>query len=91
MNKNELLTNLLSHTNAVTKKQAEAVLEALATTTAEAVAAGEEVALPGIGKLKLAHKAARTARNPKTGEQVQVPAKTKLKFVPTKALKELAA
>jgi len=91
MNKSELLTNLVSHTNEVTKKQAEAVLEALAKTVAEAVAAGEEVLLPGIGKLKIAHSAARTGRNPGTGEAIEIAAKSKVKFVPTKAIKDLAA
>lgn len=52
--------------------------------------AGEEVNIPGVGKLSVINKAARTARNPQTGASIQVPAKRVLKFsqssVMTKAL-----
>lgn len=49
---------------------------------------GDEVALPGAGKLKACLRAGRTGRNPQTGEEVQIPAALTVKFSATKALKE---
>lgn len=72
----------------VTKKDAEAWLSAVCDVAAVELAEGGEVTLPGLGKLKTASKPARTGRNPQTGEAIQIPAKTVLKFVPAKALKE---
>jgi Bacterial nucleoid DNA-binding protein len=47
-----------------------------------------EASLPGIGKLKLVTRTARTARNPKTGESLKIKAGKRVKFVVSKALKE---
>jgi DNA-binding protein HU-beta len=44
--------------------------------------------LPGIGKLVLVDRKARIGRNPATGEQIQIPAKTVVKFRVAKAAKE---
>ncbi|MFW6133804.1 MAG: HU family DNA-binding protein [Planctomycetota bacterium] len=44
--------------------------------------------IPGLGKLVLVHRKARTGRNPMTGEPIQIPAKTVLKFRISKAAKE---
>jgi DNA-binding protein HU-beta len=44
--------------------------------------------LPGIGKLVLVNRKARLGRNPKTGETIQIPAKTVVKFRVAKACKE---
>lgn len=44
--------------------------------------------LPGIGKLVLVHRKARMGRNPATGEQIQIPAKTVVKFRVAKVCKE---
>ncbi len=44
--------------------------------------------IPGIGKLVLVNRKARTGRNPKTGETIQIPAKTVVKFRVAKACKE---
>lgn len=49
---------------------------------------GEKVNLPGLGILAVKKRAPRTARNPRTGEAVQVPAKTVVKFRVAKSLKE---
>ena len=47
--------------------------------------------LHGIGKLKPLQKAARTGRNPATGEEIEIPAKTAVKFAAAKALKDAVA
>lgn len=52
----------------------------------EVLRGGEGVALPGLGKLKPVTKAARQGRNPKTGERIDIPSRSGVKFVPAKAL-----
>lgn len=52
---------------------------------------GDGVAIHGFGSFSVAARAARTARNPTTGEPIQVPAKRAVKFKPAKALKDALA
>lgn len=47
-----------------------------------------EITLPGLGKLQKKHRNARMGRNPATGEQIQIPAKTVVKFRVAKAAKD---
>ncbi len=47
-----------------------------------------EIMLPGLGKFAKKHRDARTGRNPMTGETIQIPAKTVLKFTVNKAAKD---
>lgn len=49
---------------------------------------GEEVRLPGLGKLKVADRAARNGRNPFSGEKIKIAAQRRVKFTAAKALKE---
>lgn len=69
----------------LTKKQATEILEHLATLAYKN--AKNTFTLPGIGKLVLVNRAARIGRNPKTGEQIQIPAKRVVKFRVAKAAK----
>lgn len=64
------------------------LLRELAAVTQEQLQAGGEVTLPGIGKLKVQDKPAKVGRNPKTGAEVQIPAKRVPKFSAAKALKD---
>ena len=50
--------------------------------------AANSFTIPGIGKLVLVQRKARLGRNPKTGETIQIPAKTVVKFRIAKACKE---
>lgn len=52
---------------------------------------GGEVMLHGIGKLKTVAKPARAGRNPATGEEMEIPAKTAVKFAAAKVLKDAVA
>ncbi len=52
------------------------------------VARGEEVRLPGMGTFVKAPTKARTARNPQTGETIEIPAGFKVWFKPAKSLRE---
>jgi DNA-binding protein HU-beta len=71
-----------------TKTVVESVLGAVAEAAQDALKKGSEVVLPHLGKLKTVVRAARTGRNPKTGEAVAVPAKTAVKFAPAKDLRD---
>ena len=68
------------------KKMAVALLEEIANLAYRE--AKNSFTLPGIGKLVLVNRAPRMGRNPKTGEQIQIPAKTVVKFRVAKACKE---
>lgn len=54
----------------------------------EVLLANDEITLPGLGKLKVKETAARTGRNPRTGEVLEIPAGRKVVFAPGKEFKE---
>jgi len=70
----------------ITKKQATETLELLASLAYKN--AKSTFTLPGIGKLVLVNRKARTGRNPATGETIQIPAKRVVKFRVAKACKD---
>lgn len=74
-----------------TKTQAEEVMEALIESITKSLKKGDEVSIAGIGKWSVKTRKARTARNPKTGATVQVPATRVVKFTVAKALKDIVA
>jgi DNA-binding protein HU-beta len=71
-----------------TKSQAEEVVEMVIDSIISTLKKGEEVSLAGLGIFSVKNRAARTARNPKTGETVQVAATNVPKFRPAKAFKD---
>jgi len=70
----------------ITKAQAKAALESLATQAYKGAKDG--FTIPGIGKLVKVRRKARMGRNPATGESIKIPAKTVLKFRIAKAAKD---
>ncbi len=70
----------------VSKKQAAAALEALASMACKGAKNGFTV--PGLGKLVLVNRKARMGRNPATGETIKIPAKRVVKFRVAKACKD---
>jgi len=74
--------------HAVTKADVTRVLVALTGVVHGQLKDGGEVTLPGIGKLKAQDKPAKTGRNPKTGEALEIPARRAAKFSAVKALKD---
>ena len=64
------------------------VLAAMSTITREALTRGDELTLPGIGKVTVKDRPARAGRNPATGEAIEIPAKRVVRLVPAKVLKE---
>lgn len=73
----------------VSKKEAGEFWDKFIELTYKEVRGGEgEMNLPGLGKLVKKHRAARMGRNPATGESIQIPAKTVLKFRVAKSAKD---
>lgn len=71
-----------------TKVQAEQAVDTVISTIIESLKKGEEVSIAGLGIFSAKTRAARQARNPRTGEAIQVPAMKVPKFRAAKALKE---
>lgn len=71
-----------------TKVAAEQTVDAILENIVKALKTGSEVSIAGLGIFSVKARAARTARNPKTGETVQVPATKVPKFRAAKALKD---
>ena len=88
MNKQELIKDIAER-GEFTKADAEAALKAVQGAIAAVLVNGDKITLPGFGTFKVVETAARTGRNPLTGEPVEIPAKRKIKFNPTQALKDL--
>lgn len=85
ISKDQLITDIAEATD-LDKAAVRTVLEQLSEIVADALENSDEVTLPGIGKLKLNARPARTGRNPQTGKAIEIAAKNVVKFVPAKAL-----
>ena len=87
MTKSELLTRLADSTG-VSKKDVGKLLDELASLAYKEVKKGGEFVVPGFGKMVKVNRKARMGRNPATGEQIKIPAKTVVKFRLAKAAKD---
>lgn len=90
LSKSQLLSTLAEKTGH-SKKDVDALLEALTEIAYKEAKSVGKFTLPGFGILKLVQRAARMGRNPATGEQIKIPAKTVVKFSVAKAAKEAIA
>jgi len=87
MNKAELIdtiANKIDSSKTQTREHVDAILEAIMV----AVAKGEAIQLVGFGSFGSGQRAARTGRNPKTGETIKIPAAKAVKFTAGKAFKD---
>lgn len=87
MNKTELIESIATKSG-VTRAAAATMLDATLSTITEALVAGDSVALVGFGTFKVGARAARTGKNPATGEALEIAASTVAKFSAGKALKD---
>ena len=87
MNKSELI-NALADKTQLSKKNAEKALNAFVDTVNGALAKGEKVQLIGFGTFDVKSRAARVARNPRTGAELKIAASKAPAFKPGKALKD---
>ncbi len=88
MNKAELVA-AMSDKAGLTKKDAENALKAFTDVVAEELKKGEKIQLVGFGTFEVSERAARTGRNPQTGEEMKIPASKAPKFKAGKALKDI--
>ena len=78
----------LADSQGVSKKDAKAFLEALSALAVKQTKRVGEFTIPGIGKLVKSARKARMGRNPATGEQIRIKARTVVKFRVSKAAKD---
>ena len=88
MNKQELLS-AISEKSGLTKKDSEAALAAFIETVQESLKKGEKVQLIGFGSFEIRERAARSGKNPLTGEPMDIPAAKVPAFKAGRALKDL--
>jgi nucleoid DNA-binding protein len=87
MNKTDLV-NVIAAEAELTKKQAEAAVNATIDAIANALKSGDKVQLIGFGTFEVKATAAREGRNPKTGETIKIAATKKPAFSASKVLKD---
>lgn len=87
MNKVELVSALAAKAD-MTKKEAETALNAIVDVITDTLAKGDKVQLVGFGTFEVRARPARTARNPRTGEEIKVAASKAPAFKAGKALKD---
>lgn len=87
MNKGELIFNIADRAD-IPRAMAVKALDAFVEVIPAALAEGDTVAIPGFGTFSVRERAARTGRNPRTGESIQIPASRMPAFKPGKGLKD---
>lgn len=87
MNKNEFVA-AIAEKSGLTKKDAEAALNAYTEVVTDALKAGDSVQLIGFGTFEVRERAARQGRNPLTGATIEIAAAKVPAFKPGKALKD---
>lgn len=87
MNKAELVEMVANATD-LSKAKTDEVISALVATIVEAVSKGDSVQLVGFGNFSSGERAARTGRNPRTGEEIKIAAAKTVKFTAGKAFKD---
>ena len=90
MNKTELVSVIAEKTG-LSKKDSEKALAAAVETVTEALKAGDKVQLVGFGTFETKTRPARTGRNPRTGEDIEIAASRQPTFKAGKALKDAVA
>ena len=86
MNKEELVQEVAKLANA-TQKETTEVINAFIETVQKTVSKGKKVTLVGFGTFEARKRAARTGRNPQTGAEIKIPAKTAPVFLAGKKFK----
>ncbi len=87
MNKNEL-SQEIARRSGISRKDAEAAVLTMSEIICEKLGQGEKVQIVGFGAFEVKHRPARRARNPKTGEEIQIGERRSPIFKPGKAMKE---
>ncbi|MDR2340167.1 MAG: HU family DNA-binding protein [Deltaproteobacteria bacterium] len=89
MNRNDLVAAVVQSTGLKAKDADNTIVKTLFEIMSS-ISRHEGVALMGFGSFHVRKKAARTGRNPRTGENIEIPAKYSISFRPGKLMKEMA-
>jgi DNA-binding protein HU-beta len=84
----EFIENIRAFTGLPKRSHAKEVVEDIAAFITESLRKGFKLPLMGLGKLYVRQSKARIGRNPQTGEPVQIPARKRVRFTASKALKD---
>jgi DNA-binding protein HU-beta len=87
MNKSEFVDHIAGQ-HSCTKKDAEKAIDIFTSSVIDALSQGKEISLVGFGNFTIGKVAARTGRNPKTQEPLQIPAYNQPKFKVSQKLKD---
>jgi len=88
MTKKELIDELHAVYPGMKKSALGDLLDTIGRMVGEALELDGEITLPRIGKFSVGRRAARTGRNPRTGEAIEIPARRVVRFKPAKCLRE---
>jgi len=88
MNKQYIVDVVFNSGEVLTKAAADRVVELILRTIRDGVKKHEKVSVAGLGIFKKQKVAGRSGRNPRTGEQIEIPSYHKVKFQPAKTFKE---
>lgn len=86
MTKTELIRHMSKKLDS--QKEAQSALESLLSAISETLKNGDPVSLAGFGTFKVSKRNARKGRNPQTGEEIKIPSKNVVRFLPGKHLKD---
>ena len=87
MTKADLVEKIAAKAN-LTKAAAERALNAFLASVEESLAKDDKLTLTGFGTFKVSERAARTGRDPRTGNAIDIPASKAVRFTPGKTLKD---
>ena len=87
--KSKLIQNITEANPHLFVRDVERIVNTIFNEITQSLAEGKRVELRGFGAFSVQHRKERTGRNPRTGEQIQIGASQKVKFLPAKALKEV--
>jgi len=88
MKKSELIERVSQKVDILTKKQIETIINMIFDCMTQTLSKGEKIEIRGFANFKVKQRPERIARNPKTGEQIKVPAQKAISFKMSKALRE---
>ena len=87
MNTQEL-ADKIAENHGLAKSEARKLVDSVISAIGDAAASGDEVTINGFGKFSVKSTPARTGRNPRTGEAIEIAAGRKVSFSPAKGLKD---
>ena len=87
MNKAQFVEAIALDAN-ISKIDARKAVDAMIRVTVQSLREGERLTLTGLGTFSVQQKSERVGRNPRTGEQISIPARRQVKFTASKSLSE---